>query len=248
MYRRSSIWLRIIMLVITQKNFSQEQAYFNPLNSNITDFIPPLTALIDSAISHSPEVKFWQAVIRANESKILTQKRLWMKNLGVSADVRYGTYDNFLLNETPAGVPTTVYSNQTQTRYGTSLYLKLPLYELANRKNNVRFAKEELNQAQYNLETKVNEIRERVIKQYYELILAQKVLKVQSEALQNSNINLDMAEKRFKDSEITLSELTSISESNSRAKALFESAKVDFVTSYKLLEELVGFEFNIKVK
>ncbi len=221
---------------------------FNPLSDNISSLLPPLETLIDSAISHSAEIKFWDAGVKAKESKILSEKRLWLRNLGISTDLRYGTYDNLSLSESPAGTPVTVYSNQIQTRYGGAVYFKLPLSDMADRKNQIRFAEFERKQSIYSRESKKDDIRKEVIIQYNQLLLSQKLLKIQASNLQSSNVNLQMAEKKFQNSEINVSELSSITEINSRALSAFETAKSDFVTNYMMLQELTGIKFNLSLK
>ena len=54
-----------------------------------------------------------------------------------------------------------------------------------------------------------------------------------------------MADKEFQNGVIPVGEYSRISEIVSRAEVDFETAKTDYNTAYMILEELVGYKFNL---
>jgi hypothetical protein len=89
------------------------------------------------------------------------------------------------------------------------------------------------------------ELRQTVIRQYNELILKHNLLKIKSKFLETSRINAQMAEKEFLNGVALVSEYARIAEINSRVESDFETVRMDFLTAYLILEEIVGIKFHI---
>jgi outer membrane protein TolC len=210
--------------------------------------IPPLTVMIDSAIAHNAMLKYFEQGIQAKKISLNMDSKAWTKNFGVQADIRYGTFDNFSTNTAEGQNPSLIATKTNQTNYGVGAYLKLPLSDFINHKNQIDLAKMEVEQAKSMAEVQRDQIRQMVIKQYNDLIMKLSLLKIKAKNLETSRMNMVMAEKEFQNGVIPLGTYSSMSETAGNTEISFEEAKVDFKTAYMILEELVGFKFNIKIQ
>jgi len=241
---------QILVLLFTILNIwysalAQEVKETDILKIDIASMLPPLETLIDSAIANNPNVKFSDLQITVNKHKLRADRMLWTKNLGIQTDVRYGTFDNFSTNTSEGQNPSLIASRSNQMNYGAGAYIKLPFYEILNRKNQISIDEAEVEQAKYFSLAQQKELRQTVIKQYNDLIVRQRILKIKSRYAETSIINMQMVEKEFSNGIISISEYASIAESVSRTEADFESSLMDFLTTFMILEEIVGVKFNL---
>lgn len=229
---------------VTYSVFSQTVESRERLAGNDNIELPPLSAMIDSAINHNALIKVHNSDINAKESNLKSQSNFWIKNMGVQADSRYGTFNNFSTNTAEGQVPSIIATNTSQFNYGVGVYLKFPIYDLVNRKNQVNQAKAELDMASNLAEAQRDELRQAVIIQYNDVILKQRLLSIASQNLGNSRINMDMLEKEFQNGAITVSEYVRISDLASRTETEYEQARMNYITAFMVLEEIVGFKLN----
>jgi outer membrane protein TolC len=229
---------------------AQQKKYFNPLTDDITQIVPPMSALLDSAFAHDPTLKFSELQYQIDKGVLRTNKTQWTQDIGLQANIGYGSFDYLYNNSTGATTGTqsqqqTVTLKQNQSQYGVGGFVRLPLYDLVNRKNQVRIAKEVVQQAETLTETRKVEIKELIIKQYNEMIEKQRLLRIKSEYLETSRINTQMAEKGFVKGTISLDDYARVSDIGTRTESDFESAKMDFINSYMIMEVMTGVNFNI---
>jgi outer membrane protein TolC len=225
--------------------FSQESGNFNVLEDNIESMLPPLETIIDSAIANNPEIKFRDLQIIVNKYKLSTERNLWTRDIGVQTDVRYGTFNNFSTNTSEGQSPSNIATLSSQLNYGVGAYIKLPFFDFVNRKNQVQMATTEVKQAESFAQTQRNELRQIVIKQYNDLIVKHRVLKIKSKYAETSKINMLMVEKEFTNGIISVSEYSRISEIVTRTEIDLENSRMEFLTAYMILEEITGIRFNL---
>lgn len=204
---------------------------------------PPLADLIDSALRHNAILQYRNHDITAKELNITSERNYWLRNLGVQGDTRYGTIDAFSTN---ANGVTSNFSNTSsrQMNYAIGVYMKIPIYDIVNRKAQVKRAKVELEEAKSMAQAQQDEIRQIVIRQYHDLLMRQKLLTIKSQNLGSANVNLEMVEKEFRNGVIPVAEYVRLSDMTARIEADYEMAKSDFLVSKKILEEIVGFSFK----
>ncbi|MCX6279492.1 MAG: TolC family protein [Bacteroidetes bacterium] len=224
---------------------AQSTGQFDLLKDDIQSKIPPLSVLIDSALAYDPYVAFRNKQILINSCKLYSDRKQWMRDIGFQADVRYGTFDNFSTNTAEGQTPSNFSTARTETKYGLGAYIKFPLFDIINYKNQINLAKTEIKQAQDMFQLQSAELRQKVIKQYNDLVLKQKILQIKAKYLETSKINMLMTEKEFINGVISVSEYTRLSSITSQSEENFESAKMDFKTAYMILEEIVGFKLNV---
>ena len=203
---------------------------------------PPLNDLIDSAIKFHPGIRYREYEVKVKESNLISQQNNWTRNMGVQADSRYGTFDNFSANDN-GQFTTLLNTTNKQFNYGFGVYMKLPIYDLLNRKNQLKQAKNEVEMARSLGEVQETEIRQMVIKQYQDALLRQRLIRIKAQNLGNARVNMEMVEKEFRNGIIPVSEYARISDIVYRAETDYELAKTEFITAKLLLEEIVGFKF-----
>lgn len=224
---------------------AQESNQFDPIKDDISTKILPLEMLIDSAIANNPYIQFRDLQLIVNDCKLRSNRIEWTRNFGVQTDFRYGNFYNYSTNATDGVVPPAVSTVRNEFKYGAAIYMNLPLYTFANRRNQIKLAKTEIEQAQRMAEVQRNETRQLVIRQYNDLILKQRLLRIKSKYLQTSRINMQMVEKEFVNGIISVTEYARISEIVTRTESDYENSSMDFLTAFMILEEVVGIKFNI---
>jgi outer membrane protein TolC len=223
---------------------AQDQGVDLPQEGTDHVYIPPLTVVIDSAMSTNAMVRFRDLGIIGKKSNLTSYKNYWTRNIGLQADVRYGTFNNFSTS-TAEGQTTSMYAtNVDQTVYGIGVYVKFPLQDIVDRKNQINMANAELEQARSMAEGQRDELRQEVIKQYNDVILKKRILTIKSRNFSDSKVNMDMVEKQFRNGVVTVTEYARISDIVADIEAEYEAAKTDFITSFMILEEMAGFKFN----
>jgi len=205
--------------------------------------IPPLHVLIDSAINHNALIRYRTQEIGGQESNLKSEKLYWTRNFGIQADGRYGNFNNNSITAIE-GSSTLLASSTVQFNYGAGLYLKIPVFDIINRKNQIKKGKIELEKAKSMAEAQKDEVRQVVIKQYQELTLKQKLLNIKSQNLGNAKVNMGMVEKEFRNGVISIYEYVRLSDMTSRIESDYEKAKSDFLMAKKLMENIVGFTLS----
>jgi outer membrane protein TolC len=246
MFLKKEVLLVVFMFFgVSTPGFTQTKDTFNPLKDEIGEKLEPLSALLDSAMKHDPYVQFRDMQVIINNCKLKANRSEWIRNIGVQADIRYGTFDNYSTNNSGGSTPTSMATTRSEAKYGYAAYVKFPIYDFVNRKNQIKLAKIEIQQAAAMAEVQRNEVRLLVIRQYNDLLLKQSLLKLKAKYIETARINLEMVEREFQNGVVSVGEYSRISEIVTRTEADFESARIDFITSYMVLEEIVGFKFNL---
>ena len=249
MKRLQFLLLTFISLFIFQlPGIAQQVKGFDIFKDDIEDMIPPLQTIIDTAISRNPFVKLRDIQVDMNSYKLKAFKRDWTRNLGVQTDILYGTFNNVSANSSQGQNTSLLSTRSIQLNYGAGGFIRLPLYDLINRRNQNRLAKADIDQAQSYAMEQRTELRQIVIKQYNELIIKHRLLKIRSKYIETARIHMEMAEKQFLNGVINVAEFTSVTEIVARGEAEFETSKMEFRTSFMLLEEISGMKFNLANK
>ncbi len=203
--------------------------------------IPPLSIMIDSAIANNGMLNYRKLEVDAKESNLKGKRQYWTRNFGIQADTRYGTFNNF---SSISGDNSSVNlaSNTQQMNYNVGLYLKIPVFDIINRRSDIKQAKTEIEQAKNLAKSQEEELREVVIRYYEDLKLKQNLLGLRASNLGNAKVNMEMVEKEFRNGLIPVYEYVRISDMTSRISAEYEAAKSDLLISKKLLENITGMD------
>jgi len=210
---------------------------YNPSIHSISLILPSLEVLYDSAIERSPLIKFWEAGVDAQEFKIKSAKINWMRSINLEGDYRFGSINNIFVGPTNTQVTTS-----NATRWGTGISLKLPIYEFFNKKNAVGVAVKEKEQAGFQREAAITELKKAIISQYYELLFREQSLKIRNSNMQSTALQLQMTELDFKNGKIAISELVRLSQQHAANQFEYEKEKREFLAALLILEEIIGFK------
>jgi outer membrane protein TolC len=200
--------------------------------------------LIDSAIAHDPMIKARQSQVRINTQKLNSDKAQWTRYFGVLGDVRYGTFDNWTTNAGEGQIVTGVSTRTSETRYSIGAYVKFSIYDIINNRNDIRYSMAEIDQAENMTELQIQEVRQKVIKQYNDVIVKQRLMKIKLKYLQTAEVNMQLSETEFRNGVIPLGEYARISSILSLAQSDFESARMDFLTAFMILEDMAGMKLS----
>jgi len=239
------IFILIINTVCLNKALAQTSS-FDAKSTDLNQInIPPLEVIMDSVINRNAMVRFRKKEIEAKEYHLKSERVYWTRNIGVQADTRYGTLDNYTTNIDALSRANFSTITNKQFTYTVGLYLKLPLFDVVNRKNQVRMATVELEAARSMAEFQEDEVKETVITQYQDLILKQRLLYLKSQNLGDARVNMEMVEKEFRNGIIAIGEYVRISDMTSRIESDYEVAKSNFLLSKQLLENIAGFTIGV---
>lgn len=231
--------------VVSGQNTSSDATEYPQLKKiDITLLLPPIEELIDSAVHYSAMIHFWQHDIERNESKVKTSKRQWSRHIGLNTDYLYGNYQNYSLSDEGSVVVAPELITQNRNTFRVGAYIRFPLFDIINRNNNIQFSKIEKEQAEDKLSFQIEQIRQDVISRYYEVVMYYNLLQIQNDYLYTSMMQFEMAQRQFYDGQIQVSELSRLTEINTRAKSSFEQQKIQFQTSYRLLQEVTGVKLK----
>lgn len=234
----------LIISVLSWINGAAQDSLVNDQTSESYKLlIPELGVLIDSALANNGMLNYRIGEIEVKKANLKAKRRNWTRNFGIQADTRYGTFDNFSNNVSGPNT-VTLASTTTQFNYGVGLYLKIPVFDVFNRKSEIKQAKTEISQAKNLVKFQADEIRETVIRQYEDLLLRQNLLEIQAINLGDAKANKAMAEKEFRNGIIPVYEYVRILDVTSGIAREYEKAKSELTLSKKLLENLTGIVIN----
>lgn len=241
--RLKFIYIIIVCFYCQQKSLAQKSINKSEISEKTEIIIPPLEVVIDSVLKNNAMLKFRKQGIGVKESTLESEKIYWTRNFGIQAETRYGTLNSFTASED--GVSSAAFATTaTQFNYNVGVYLKFPIFDYLNRKKQVTLARLEVEQAISMEQSLKDEIRQSVIRLYHDLLLKQKILKIRSESLGNGRVNMQMAEKEFRNGVIQVTEYARISGITSNLEADFEFAKSEFLIAKSILEDMAGFKFS----
>lgn len=197
----------------------------------LKDYLPPLPLLIDSAISNSPQVAYFEALVKSREYAVSMVRKDWASNISIS-----GTFNGGNSNVLDESV------NVTGTNYGARV--NIPLSTVIGRKDRIMQAESMREADLANLRDAKIAVRNEVTELYNRIFLLQRKLIITNEARQQGKIMMDMAEKRFIEGDLSLDELGKNTELKAKYANLYEDQRTEFSNTYFSLQRLVGVPFS----
>jgi outer membrane protein TolC len=207
-------------------------------------FESPTTALpllMTAAIKHSAQQKSLEIgkAISSNDIKLV--KRSILGGVGVAGSYTYG-------NQGSVGAIDPANPNQfntySSTRYSAGISVGVPLLQIITRGSLIK--KEELNyqRAELARQDQENQLRQQIIQLYQSVLLAKKLLTLQQEAYVTVQTNYRLADKAFRQGQLSLPDFSSTSSQLTQAAMSQESALNQYNTAFMLLEETVGTKIS----
>ena len=190
--------------------------------------------MIQIAISYSPSVKTAVYQSETEEERLQLEKKFWTNHISLFGNYAAGSQGVYI-----AGVnESTVNTLSNGYRYGLSV--NLPLYEFISRSNRIKLSQSEIK----TFESKAEEIKltveQLVIRNYFALVVAQKVMIDQHNYLEQANNSTQLADRKLRDNQISFTEYTRISELQSIASQKYFESYGEFMVAFYNLESLLG--------
>ncbi|PKP35278.1 MAG: hypothetical protein CVU00_03205 [Bacteroidetes bacterium HGW-Bacteroidetes-17] len=234
----------IVFTSIVEAQVTDSSMFFNPIRDNIAQKLPPLEALIDSAIANSPQIQMDELNADLTRYEIISAKRQWLQHWGLDMIVNYG---NYLYNDRDelTRLDKFYLSESRRLNYGAGIYVRMPIFYAVDRKNEINKKKKYREIAIVNREIHVRMIRQEVIATYNILMQQQDILKITNDYQQVADMMMRNAENMFLTGEIPPEEYARQKDYQTRGATDYALTIGRFNSAYTLLEELVGIKFNL---
>ena len=203
-----------------------------------------LPLLTTAALQHAATMKTLQVEQSINQQDITIVKRNLLSGVALGASYTYGNLASIGYSGNSNGNPTPPNNGQVNapnsSRYYGGLNLSLPIDQLVNRKALVTKQELNLQRTQSVQQERVEVIRQQVIQLYQTVLLTRKVLTLRQDSYVNAQTNARLAEKQFRQGQLTLVEFSQASGLFTDVSIAQESAHNQYDTAFMLLEEYVG--------
>ncbi|MFN3950947.1 MAG: TolC family protein [Thermaurantimonas sp.] len=201
---------------------------------NLLDYLPPINELIDTAVEHSPEVKYWHAQVKLREYEVSLAKKDWARDVYVTGQYQGGTLG---ANINPDG-------SAILLGYLVGAGLRVPLSTVVGRKDRIGAAEAWLESTISKKEEAIRNIRELIFNEYQKLLMIQRKIAILTETNESTSLIMEMAEERFRQGELTLDQLGTNTELKTKYSLIYEELRTEFFNTYTQLERLVGIPFS----
>jgi len=243
MMRHLYLLLAGFLVSLTAISQSPGDEYFDPLSDDITDYLPPLEALLDSAVANSPSVTYEKMRTDYYRYEVKSAERAFLEHFYFEPELNYGQY--YFNDRDELSRADRFYLTQSHRwNFSGAFAIRFPLTSWIDRRNRINKQKKwvEISMAQQAINRK--EVRANVIELYNNLAQQQKILKISNDYQHWTKIQMEMAENQFVNGQISTAEITRLKEISTRGAIEFEKARGEFETAYDLLQNLVGMKFN----
>lgn len=218
-----------------------------PVDTILFDFeqdlsmqIKPLDSILYYAKIYSPSLKFEDASIEKAMYNLKYTRWLWMNGLTGFLNYTYG--DQTTLNSLDNNGA--ILNNSLGVGYRFGFNAVLPLTEVFGRPNRMKQLKAEHEMAKHKKEEKAIEIEQRVIAAYFNLLNAQKQMKIRVQDTESARLTVEIASVEMRRGKIHPSELSRLKNIHAIAESNLEMSRRDFMIFYYQLESLVGVKLN----
>ena len=208
--------------------------------TDIEDFLPSLSRLIDSALVQSPEIKAVTSQLLAAEYNESMVRRDYWNLVSVNAVYNYGT--NFLLSPTGSISPLGASSGTVLGNIGIGV--SIPLASVINRGNRVGNAKSLVGQLNAQRDLTIRNLKDEITFLYYNLLKLKKQLVIVGEGTQISVGIKESMEMGFSRGTLTMEGSTGAMNYWQAAHLQYEEMKTEFAVTFLRLERLVGVPFD----
>ena len=222
------------LLLFGQNSTLQTPAWQTTFFDSPEVSLPLLTA---AAIKHSSELEALELQKGiAHEDLQLARKNI-LGSVGLMATYNYGNLASLSLTDPNQPNQFTTFSS---ARYNTGVALNLPLDRVVGRRNLVQREQLQYKRVESLRQDREKTIRQLVLRQYQDVLLAHKLLTIYQEAYLSAQMNFQLAEKQFRKGQIQLSEYTPANDRATKAALEQATATSQYATAFMLLEEIVG--------
>lgn len=242
--------LFVIVLLMTSGLAQSQNAtvdssmYFNPITDNITNRLPPLNVLIDSAAFNSPNMRYEDLKADYYYYEQLSAQRAWLEHFSMNLDMNIGKW-NFWDRDEITKRDRYYRSESIRDNYAVGFYIRFPLATLFDRRNRIKKQKKWIEISLTQKEINRRFLANSVIDHYNNLVQYQNYIRIYNEYQNFTMMQMQMAQNEFLNGEIGSAEYTRLKEIQTRGAINFQQAIAEFNKEYQLLEVTTGMKFNL---
>jgi outer membrane protein TolC len=242
--------LFVIVLLMTSGLAQSQNAtvdssmYFNPITDNITNRLPPLNVLIDSAAFNSPNMRYEDLKADYYYYEQLSAQRAWLEHFSMNLDMNIGKW-NFWDRDEITKRDRYYRSESIRDNYAVGFYIRFPLASLFDRRNRIKKQKKWIEISLTQKEINRRFLANSVIDHYNNLVQYQNYIRIYNEYQNFTMMQMQMAQNEFLNGEIGSAEYTRLKEIQTRGAINFQQAIAEFNKEYQLLEVTTGMKFNL---
>jgi outer membrane protein TolC len=200
--------------------------------------LPLLTA---AAIKHSGDLRALELDKSLGRENLQLARKAILNSVGVGAGYTYG-------NQASIGLVNPQDPNQFGTfsagRYSVGVNFALPLGQVVSRGHLIRREELTIERSEAVRQERENLLRQQLIPLYQNVLLARKVLTLQQEAHVNALTSQKLAEKQFRQGQLSLQEFSAAGSQLTAVSVAQETARTQYDTAFLLLEEVVGAKIS----
>ncbi len=214
-----------------------------PVDTILFDFdkdlslqIQPIDSILKYALLYSPTLKFEDAAIQKSMYNLKYTRFLWMNGITGFYNYSFGNQTN--LNSIDNN--SAILNNSLGLGYRYGFNVVIPLTEFFGRPNRMKQLRAENQMAIHNRELQQIEVEQRVISAYFNLLNAQKQMKIKEQDTESARLTVEIAMIEMRRGKIRPSDLSRLKNVHALAESSLEMSRRDFMIYYYQLESLVG--------
>lgn len=220
----------------TMPQFTEdEEAFiFFDLTKELDQQLLPLDSLIKHAMVTHPTVLLNKELAFSAEQRLALATKTWTNMLSAFANYSYGN-QSLITSGALEGDMLNIANG-----YRIGVNLNVPLSEFTMRKNRINLEKHEIRATQFKTSEMGLVIANQVTEEYYNLLLAQRLMLIRQNMQENARNNLSITELEYKAGNLDIRDYTRMMEIETLARTEFERVRRDFLLAYNRLEILLG--------
>ena len=200
--------------------------------------IPLLTA---AAIQHSAQLRALDLDKNIGQQELKLTKKSVLSAVALGGTYNYGNLASITLADPNNPNQFNTYSS---TRYSAGVNVALPLDRLVSQGTLVKKQQLIIARSEALRQDQENALRQQIIPLYQNVVLARKVLALRQEAYVTVQTTYRLAEKQFRQGQLSLPDLSSVNAQLTDVGVAQETARSQYDTAFRLLEEVVGTEIS----
>jgi outer membrane protein TolC len=204
--------------------------------------LPPLQALMDSALIHSPILRGASQEVMMSQYELTDAQRDWMQKINFAADFRYGSQFDYSRLSSSSGGLLPLAETTIAPSYGVGVSAYMPVSDIFDHKRKKQKAKLKIEQSESRREEVAQTVKQTVIASYYDVLTAQKTLATRAEISASAGMLYDQSKLDYAENRITLAEFTKANEAYLNAQNEVEIQKFTLFKTVRTLEVIVGIE------
>ncbi len=202
--------------------------------------------LVNLALTNSPEAEAAKYEIEAKKEEIVLAKKDWMRNVSGGFNINDISLPYAMVNY--LGITKWGGEQIKTTEFVANPFwginLGLNLYDIAGRKNKIKFAENKRKISEAELNFKKQKVKAEVLKRYQEFVVTFEILKIRLESLDAAEANKGQITEFFKANKATFTDFNEANKAYADAKENAVKGESEIKLKKIALEELLGVKWE----